>query len=99
MINDIKDENFYKNPEQIQESLLEIERKYQLIDKKQQEIVSLMNKLSSSASDIGDWKIIKCYEAKLNENEMPYDINDLMTKRSEVRKQINLLQDEMEKLK
>ena len=32
---------------------------------KQQEIINLQSQLSSSASPIGDWKVIKCYEAKM----------------------------------
>lgn len=71
---------------------------WEIIKRKYYQIADLTSQLESSHSDVGDWKIIKCYEAKLNENEMPYDVNDLMAKRSEIRRQINALQNEIEEL-
>ena len=66
----------------------------------QQEILNLEADLASNASDVGDWKIIKCYEASLQSKELPYDVNELMTARQKIRDRINELQkqlDEVEK--
>jgi hypothetical protein len=62
----------------------------------EQHIRDLMSLLSSSASPIGDWKIVKCYEAKLQGQEMPYDLNELMAERQRVRDEINELQESCE---
>lgn len=63
----------------------------------QAKITDLMSKLSSDVSNIGDWKVIKCYEAKLQGKEMPYDVEKLMADRQAVRDEINELQKELEK--
>lgn len=63
--------------------------------KKQQEICDLTSHLSSAYSDIGDWKIIKIYEARLLGKEDPYDLNELMAKRQAARERINELQSEL----
>ena len=63
---------------------------------KESEIRTLINRLSASSSDIGDWKVVKCYEAKLQGNELPYDLNELMAERQAVRDRINELQAELE---
>lgn len=63
------------------------------------EIGSLLCDLSSFASPIGDWKIIKCYEASLLNQEMPYNLTELQTKRQEARNRINELQNKIEPLK
>ena len=68
------------------------------IEIKQQEIINLQASLSATTSDIGDWKVIKCYEAALQKIEPPYDIDELMTKRQAVRDKINKLQDELSSL-
>lgn len=59
------------------------------------EICVLMNRLNSQASDIGDWKIIKIYEARLQNLDDPYDASALMAERASVRESINALQDEL----
>lgn len=48
--------------------------------------------LTAPTSAIGDWKIIKCYEAKLKEEEFPYDLNALTAERQTARDKINELQ-------
>ena len=63
---------------------------------KESKIRTLINRLSASSSDIGDWKVVKCYEAKLQGNELPYDLNELMAERQAVRDRINELQEELE---
>lgn len=68
------------------------------IAEKQQEIISLSARLSANTSDIGDWKIIKIYEAKLKGEDDPYDADALMKSRQEARDQINALQAEIKEL-
>lgn len=51
----------------------------------------LQGKLTSILSPIGDWKIAKLQEYALAGLDAPYDINELHSKRQEVRDQINLL--------
>ena len=63
------------------------------------QIRSLVAELDSPTSPIGDWKVIKCYEAKLQEKEMPYDLDSLMAERQAIRDQINELQSQLEELK
>lgn len=58
-------------------------------------IGELVSSLSAASSDIGDWKVIKCYEAKLLGEELPYDINELMTERQKARDEINELQQQL----
>ena len=63
------------------------------------QIRSLIAELSASTSQIGDWKIIKCYEAKLLDKEMPYNLEELLIARQSVRDSINDLQEQLENLK
>lgn len=65
-------------------------------EKINRQIIDLKASLGSDESPIGDWKVIKCYEAKLLEKEMPYDVNDLLAKRAEVRKRINELEAQLD---
>lgn len=65
-----------------QPSKEEIERQ-----NRNEEIASLKQMLSES-----DYKIIKCMEAYLSGNELPYDIDQLREERNEHRKRINELQ-------
>ena len=52
-------------------------------------ICNLKADLTSNASPIGDWKVIKCIEAQLAGETAPYDIEGLRTQRQAVRTQIN----------
>ena len=63
-----------------------------------QEIINLKLELSSSTSEIGDYRIIKTYEARLNNEEDPYDTKSILAKRQEIRNQINTLQKELDTL-
>lgn len=49
--------------------------------------------LTSSDSNIGDYRITKCYEASLIGLDMPYNIADLHQARQAVRDEINQLED------
>lgn len=62
---------------------------------KQQEVLNLMAALGSNSSKIGDWKVIKIYEARLKGEADPYDVDELMQSRQEVRDRINELQAEI----
>lgn len=57
------------------------------------QIFKLKNSLTSNNSDIGDYRITKCYEASLVGVDMPYDVSDLHNKRQVVREQINNLEE------
>ena len=56
------------------------------------EIRTLQSKLDAPTSDIGDWKIIKIYEARLCGESAPYDYEELKAARQAVRDKINELQ-------
>ena len=56
------------------------------------EIRTLQSKLDAPTSDIGDWKIIKIYDARLSGESDPYDYEGLKAARQAVRDKINELQ-------
>ena len=64
----------------------------------QQEIYNLIGQLSSTASDVGDWKVLKVYEARMEQKEDPYDFNELCAQRQAVRDRINELQEKIKEL-
>jgi hypothetical protein len=72
------------------EEMMDIERQ-----NKESQIQTLISRLQAPTSDIGDWKIVKCYEAKLQNKEMPYDLDTLLAQRQAVRDEINRLQAEL----
>ena len=55
-----------------------MDEKQKNIQEKQQEIINLQAHLASKNSEIGDYKIIKCYEASLMGKEAPYDAKALI---------------------
>lgn len=59
-------------------------------------IRALVSKLDAPTSDIGDWKIIKIYEARLQGEPDPYDYEELAEARQAVRDEINELQAQLE---
>ena len=60
------------------------------------EIRTLQSKLDAPTSDIGDWKIIKIYEARLSGESAPYNYEELKAARQAVRDKINELQAQLE---
>lgn len=56
------------------------------------EIRTLQSKLDAPTSDIGDWKIIKLYEARLSGESDPYNYEELKAARQAARDKINELQ-------
>ena len=60
------------------------------------EIRTLQSKLDAPTSDIGDWKIIKIYEARLSGESDPYDYAELKAARQAARDKINELQAQLE---
>ena len=62
---------------------------------KQQEIINLKCSLSSGFSEIGDWKVTKTYEARMNGQADPYDFAALTKARQDVRDHINALEKEL----
>ena len=61
-------------------------------------IRTLQSKLDAPTSDIGDWKIIKIYEARLSGESDPYNYEELKAARQAARDEINTLQAELETL-
>ena len=62
------------------------------------ELASLMSGLSANTSPIGDWKVIKVYEARMLGKEDPYDMEQLSAQRQAARDRINEIQNELKKL-
>lgn len=62
------------------------------------ELASLMSGLSANTSPIGDWKVIKVYEARMLGKEDPYDMEELSSQRQAARDRINEIQNELKKL-
>lgn len=77
------------------EELQQIQEKKETIES---EIRGLVSSLDAPTSSIGDWKIVKIYEARLQNKEDPYDYDTLAAQRQEVRDKINELQVELAKL-
>ena len=63
------------------------------------ELAELMSGLSANTSPIGDWKVIKVYEARMLGKEDPYDMEELAAKRQAARDRINEIQEELSTLK
>lgn len=62
------------------------------------ELAQLTSNLSANTSSIGDWKVIKIYEARMHGKEDPYDFNELSVKRQATRDRINEVQEELKNL-
>jgi len=60
------------------------------------EIRALVSSLDAPTSSIGDWKIVKIYEARLKGEPDPYDYETLSAERQEVRDRINELEAQLE---
>ena len=60
------------------------------------EIRTLISSLDAPTSPIGDWKVVKIYEARLKGESDPYDYDELAEERQKVRDRINKLQAELE---
>lgn len=56
------------------------------------EIRTLQSKLDAPTSAVGDWKIIKIYEARISGESDPYNYEELKAARQVVRDKINELQ-------
>lgn len=69
------------------------------IREKEQQVRDLTQKLSSSVSSVGDWKVAKCMEYQAMGLDMPYDLEALHAARQDVRDEINTLQEEIASLK
>lgn len=65
---------------------------YEATERRSDKIACLKGYLSSPESPIGDWKVIKIYEARMKGEDDPYDFDELTAKRQLVRDEINRLQ-------
>ena len=59
------------------------------------ELSNLMSSLSANTSPIGDWKVVKIYEARMGGKADPYDFEELTTQRQAARDRINAIQAEL----
>ena len=75
-----------------------MDEKNEKIRQLKQEIINYEAKLSANTSNIGDYRIIKCYEAALLQKDAPYDVDALIADRQGVRDKINELEAEIEAL-
>ena len=64
----------------------------------QQTIINLKSELSGENSTVGDYKIVKTYEARLKGDKDPYDTDTLLADRQAIRDKINATQKELEEL-
>lgn len=62
------------------------------------ELAQLMGNLSANTSPIGDWKVIKIYEARMKGDADPYDFDELAASRQAARDRINVIQQELKSL-
>ena len=69
------------------------------IASKEAEIRALRSALAENTSEIGDWKIIKIYEARLQSEPDPYNLEELLAERETTRERINQLREDIENLK
>lgn len=53
------------------------------------ELRALHSSLSAASSGVGDWKVIKCYEATLKGTSAPYNVEELLAERQQIRDRIN----------
>jgi hypothetical protein len=58
----------------------------------------LMSSLSANTSPIGDWKVMKIYEARLRGEDDPYDFEQLANQRQTARNRLNVIQVELDRL-
>ena len=62
------------------------------------EKAQLMSSLAANTSPIGDWKVMKIYEARLRGEADPYDFEELAAQRQEARNRLNVISIELKKL-
>lgn len=62
------------------------------------EMAQLMSNLAANTSPIGDWKIMKIYEARMKGAEDPYDFDELTLQRQTARDRIQDIKIELGKL-
>ncbi len=65
---------------------------YNAIGRRNDKINYLKGLLSSTDSPVGDWKVVKIYEARMSKEADPYDFGALTANRQLVRNEINRLQ-------
>lgn len=63
------------------------------------QIRTLVSSLDAPTSPVGDWKVIKIYEARLKGEEDPYDYDELSAERQRIRDEINRLQAQLDEMR
>lgn len=74
------------------------DKNFDRINSLRAELAQLMSNLSANTSSIGDWKVIKIYEARIEGKEDPYDFDELAAARQATRVRINEVQEELKEL-
>ena len=62
------------------------------------EKAQLMSSLAANTSPIGDWKVMKIYEARMRGEADPYDFEQLANSRQAARNRLNVIQVELARL-
>lgn len=72
---------------------MDYEKVFASLETNTDRITFLKSLLSSQESPVGDWKVMKIYEARLVGGEDPYGVDELMESRQLIRDKINELQE------
>jgi len=81
----------------IDDAIADRREKEEEIQRLQQEVRNIKASLTSTESDIGDWKVVKMYEYSLVGKELPYDPQEVDAARQAARDEINRLIEEIKK--
>jgi len=88
--------NYYYNAKFLNNSIVYDEVFKQKENKRQE--IRLTKEQKKLLLQETDYKVIKCYEAQLLEEEMPYNLQELLTQRKTWREEINALEFEISML-
>ena len=81
----------------IDDAIADRREKEEEIQRLEQEVRNIKAALTSTESDIGDWKVVKMYEYSLVGKELPYDPQEVDTARQAARDEINRINEEIKK--
>ena len=70
----------------------EIVRNFRIIKNDKRKVAEKINELKQKIADT-DWKVVRCYEASLMNEDMPYNVKELGKYRASIRSEIKRLQE------
>lgn len=70
----------------------EIVRNFRIIKNDKRKVTEKINELKQKIADT-DWKVVRCYEASLMNEDMPYNVKELGEYRASIRSEIKQLQE------